>query len=445
MSNFNLWCVIIGGLFISMALVSSILKRLPLTTSILYLLAGVVLGPLGFKLLSLNAVDQAHALERITEIAVLVSLFTSGLKLRLPLSDSLWKLPLRLAFGSMILTVMLIALIGVYGLGLSWGASVLLGAILSPTDPVLASDVQVEDVSDRDRLRFSLTGEAGLNDGTAFPFVMLGLGLLGLHPLGEWGWRWFAVDVLWSIIGGLGIGALCGTLIGTLVLYLRRQHKEAVGLDDFLALGLIAFSYGAALLCSSYGFLAVFAAGVALRATERRHAGDKSVEEMKQAVDEAGEDAATHPDAAPIFMAEAVLGFNEQLERIGEIAVVLLLGSMLSLKLVPPEAWWFVPLLFCVVRPLATSIGLIGARVSKTQRRLVGWFGIRGIGSVYYLMYAIVHGISPDMAWRLTSLTFTVVATSVLLHGLSVTPLMNFYGSRFKNRQAEPDSAQVSA
>jgi NhaP-type Na+/H+ or K+/H+ antiporter len=269
--------------------------------------------------------------------------------------------------------------------------------------------------------------------------------LLGLHPLGEYGLRWLAIDVLWSIAGGLGIGALCGTLIGTLVLYLRREHKEAVGLDDFLALGLIASSYGAALLCGSYGFLAVFAAGVALRATERRHGGDKSVEDAQKAVEEAGDEAATHPDAAPTFMMAAILGFNEQLERIGEIAVVLLLGSMLSLKLMPREAWWFVPLLFCVVRPLATSIGLIGARVSKTQRRLVGWFGIRGIGSVYYLMYAIVHGISTDLAWRLTSLTFTVVATSVLLHGLSVTPLMNFYGSRFKNRQVEPDSMQASA
>lgn len=275
-SNFNLWCVIIGALFISMALVSSVLKRLPLTTSILYLGAGIALGPLGFKLLDLNAVSQAHALERITEVAVLVSLFTSGLKLRLSLKDPMWQLPLRLAFGSMVLTVALISAIGVYGLGLPLGASILLGAILSPTDPVLASDVQVEDAGDRDRLRFSLTGEAGLNDGTAFPFVMLGLGLLGLHELGEGGWRWIAIDVLWSIVGGLAIGAGCGTLVGSLVLYLRREHKEAVGLDDFLALGLIAFSYGAALLCHSLGFLAVFAAGVALRATERRHAGDRA-------------------------------------------------------------------------------------------------------------------------------------------------------------------------
>lgn len=179
-------------------------------------------------------------------------------------------------------------------------------------------------------------------------------------------------------------------------------------------------------------------------ATERRHAGDRAHDEVQQAVEDAGEDVATHPDTAPTFMAQAILSFNEQLERIGEIAVVLLLGSMLSLKLLPPETWWFVPLLFCVVRPLATTAGLVGARVSKTQRRLIGWFGIRGIGSIYYLMYAITHGLSQSLAWRLTGLTFTVVAISVLLHGISVTPLMSFYARRAKSRHAEPLPATES-
>ena len=141
----------------------------------------------------------------------------------------------------MTITVGFVALIGVVGFNLPLGAAVLLGAILAPTDPVLASDVQTEHPWDVDCLRFSLTGEAGLNDGTAFPFVMLGLGLLGLHELGEFGWRWLAIDVLWAIVGGLGIGSLLGNLVGRFVLYLRREHKEAIGTDDFLALGLIAF------------------------------------------------------------------------------------------------------------------------------------------------------------------------------------------------------------
>ena len=160
------------------------------------------------------------------------------------------------------------------GLGLSWGAAVLLGAVLAPTDPVLASDVQVEHAADRDRLRFSLTGEAGMNDGTAFPFVMLGLWLMNLHAPGTSIWRWMAVDLVWAVAGGLGVGTLIGTLVGQLVIYLRRKHRVALGLDEFLSLGLIGLSYGLALAAHAYGFLAVFAAGLALRRIERRATGD---------------------------------------------------------------------------------------------------------------------------------------------------------------------------
>ena len=139
------------------------------------------------RLVDIDPVRNAIALERICEIAVLISLFTAGLKLKLPWKDNRWRVPARLASVSMMLTVGGLALAGVYLLGLPLGAAVLLGAILAPTDPVLASDVQVTDADDRDRLRFGLTGEGGLNDGTAFPFVMLGLGLLGLHDLGAGG------------------------------------------------------------------------------------------------------------------------------------------------------------------------------------------------------------------------------------------------------------------
>lgn len=249
----------------------TVLKRLPLTTSLLYLVVGILLGPFFLGLIQFDPVQEPALLEKVTEVAVVISLFTTGLKLRLPLSDKGWRLPLRLALVSMTITVGLVALIGVVGLNLPLGAAVLLGAIVAPTDPVLASDVQSEHPWDVDSLRFGLTGEAGLNDGTAFPFVMLGLGLLGLHEIGEFGWRWLALDVLWASAGGLGVGGVLGTLVGRLVLYLRGEHKEAVGTDDFLALGLIAFSYGSALLIGAYGFLAVFAAGIALRRIERDH------------------------------------------------------------------------------------------------------------------------------------------------------------------------------
>jgi NhaP-type Na+/H+ or K+/H+ antiporter len=185
--TFDGWYLTIGALLTVVAVLASYVKRLPLTETIIYLLAGLVLGPLGLGLASLDPLKYSHLLERLSELGVIVSLFTAGLKLRLPPTDRLWRLPLRLASLSMVITVGLIAAAGVTLLGLSPGAAVLLGAILAPTDPVLASDVQVEHPSDRDRLRFGLTGEAGLNDGAAFPFVMLGLGMLGLHDLGSLG------------------------------------------------------------------------------------------------------------------------------------------------------------------------------------------------------------------------------------------------------------------
>ncbi|HZI17000.1 MAG TPA: cation:proton antiporter [Pyrinomonadaceae bacterium] len=439
--NFDLLFVVVGVLLIVMALSDALLKRLPLTTSILYLGVGLLLGPFASGMIRLDAVEWSALLERFTEVVVIVSLFTAGLKLRLPFSDEGWRLPLRLALLSMTITVGLVAVAGVYGLGLPVGAAVLLGAVLAPTDPVLASDVQTENPWDMDRLRFSLTGEAGLNDGTAFPFVMLGLGLLGLHEVGEYWWRWLAVDVLWAVAGGVGVGGLLGTCVGRIVLYLRREHKEAVGTDDFLALGLIALSYGAALLIHAYGFLAVFAAGAALRRIERRHTEGAPAREVEKMLTEGeDEEVASHRETAPAYMAQAVLGFNEQLERIGEVAVVVLVGSMLSARYLTAEALWFVPVLLVVIRPVSVWLGLLGSSTTAAQRPLIGWFGIRGIGSIYYLMYAINHGLSPELAHMLTALTLTVVAVSIAVHGISVTPLMSLYN---KTRPEHPSAGPL--
>ena len=231
-----------------MVLAGTLLARLPLSSAMIYLAAGYALGPDGLGVITPDPTRYARALELVAEVALLISLFSVGLRLGVPLFDRRWWLPLRLAFVSMALTVGLIAAVGVWGLGLSLGAAVLLGAILAPTDPVLASGVQSEPGEDPDQLRFSLAGEGGLNDGTAFPFVMLGLGLLGLHELGPGGWRWWAVDLLWATIGGLAIGAALGAIVVNLVVYLRTRHKEAVGLDEFLSLGLVAvLRHGAAL------------------------------------------------------------------------------------------------------------------------------------------------------------------------------------------------------
>jgi NhaP-type Na+/H+ or K+/H+ antiporter len=394
-----------------------------------YLAAGAALSQLGAGLLDVDPLRDAALLERITEVAVIVSLFTAGLKLRLPLTDPQWRPAMLLASAGMVITVALVAVAGVMWLGLTVGGAVLLGAVLAPTDPVLASDVQVEHAHDREAVRFSLTGEAGLNDGTAFPFVMLGLGLLGLHELGPVGARWFGVDVAWAIAAGLGVGTGCGTLIGRLVLYLRREHKEAVGLDDFVALGLIALSYGLALAIHSYGFLSVFAAGLALRRIERQHTEDEAPRDVSAAAS-AVEDAATDPAQAPARMAEAVLGFNEQLERIGEVAVVLIIGALLVSVDWPALQWGFVVVLLFVIRPAATLLSLPGTRTTLGQRVFMGWFGVRGIGSIYYLTFAVVHGFTGDEARVVTDLALATVATSIVVHGVSVTPLMKFAGLR---------------
>lgn len=430
--EFALWSLIVGVLLILMALSSTVLKRLPLSTAMLYLLVGLAVSPLGLGLLTVNPRVNTVLLERMAEVVVLLSLFTAGLKLSPSPGDKRWRLPVRLALSSMVLTVGLIALAAWLLLDLPVGACILLGAVLAPTDPVLASEVQLTQPSDQDRLRFALTGEGGLNDGTAFPFVMLGLGLLGLHELGPLGWRWWAIDVLWATVAGLGCGALLGLAVGRLVLFLRRKHKEAVGLDDFLALGLIALSYGAALLLHAYGFLAVFAAGVALRQLEQsQSAGQASEQQVATAMahpdTRVAEAVAVDPRHAPAFMAQAVLGFNQQAERIGELAIVITIGALLSAVRWEAAAWWFVPLLLLVIRPASVLLGLWGARASHGQRWLIGWFGIRGVGSLYYLMFAINHGLPPALADTLVALTLSTVVTSIVVHGISVTPLMAAY------------------
>jgi len=435
----ELWYLALGALLVAISAGASFVQRLPLTTTMFYLAVGAALGPLGIGVARIDPVTQSAALERIAELAVLVSLFTAGLKLRVPLRDRAWRVPLRLASVSMALTVALVAATGVLGLGLSLGAAVLLGAVLAPTDPVLASDVQLESSADRDQVRFGLTAEAGLNDGTAFPFVMLGLGLLGLKDLGAWGSRWLAVEVLWAIVAGLAIGAVAGTLVGRFVLYLRRRHREGVGRDEFLALGLIGASYGAALVAHAYGFLAVFAAALALRAVERGETGSKPRKDVSAAAALGrADEIAVHPEKAPAYLAEAVLAFNEKLERLLEVALVLAIGVMLSPETLSTRDLWFVPVLLLVVSPLAVVAGLAGAGVPRAHVAFLSWFGIRGIGSLYYLAHATGLGLPDDVARRLVSLTLWSIVVSVVVHGISVTPLM---GWRARRAVARSDAA----
>lgn len=442
---FTVAYVVVGALLMVMSLSQSFIARLPLSAAMLYVLVGMAIGPWGLDLLRLDAMEDSVLLEKLTEVAVIVSLFIAGMKLDLPLSDARWRVPWLLASTSMVFTVAAITAVGVCVLDLPLGVSVLLGAVLAPTDPVLASDVQLSDAGDRDRLRFGLTGEGGLNDGTAFPFVMLGLGLTGLHELGAWAWRWWFVDVLWAISAGLLIGWLVGTAVGRAVLFLRRRHKEDWGSDEFIALGLIALAYGVALLCNAYGFLAVFAAGLALGRTDRQDRiqhplPDPSAVEQAQGVETEQGKADTSHALAPSMMG-AVKRFNLQLERVAEVAVVLSVGVLLASVQWMDAALWFIPLLFGVIRPAAVGFGLLFARrasLDRQQRVMMSWFGIRGIGSIYYLMYAISHGLSAQEAGPLVSMTVSVVLASVVLHGVSVTPLMHRYEQRNQKKRVRP-------
>lgn len=440
----NVWFAIVGVLLLVVALSGTALKRLPLTTSLLYLAVGIVLGPLVIGLLRFDPVEHADLLERLTEAAVVVSLFTAGLKLRTPFSDDRWAAPVRLATLTMLASITLVTLLGVFLLKLPVGAAVLLAAVLAPTDPVLASDVQVEHATDRSRLRFGLTGEAGLNDGTAFPFVMLGLGLLGHHELGQGGWRWVAVDLVWAVAGGLAVGWILGQLVGRLTVRLRLHREEEVGYEDLLALGLIALAYGAALLLHTYGFLAVFAAGLAVRHVEMRKTGQERepIEVIDQATNEGDavrvEKLATHEDAAPAYMAYAVQGFSEQAERILEVTVVVLVGGMLAYAERSLVAFAFVAAILFVVRPLSVFLTYGGRGTKRELRPYVAWFGIRGIGSLYYLFYAMKHGLEGDFGQRLLGLTLATVAASVVIHGISVTPVMNHY--REMRRRAKEEN-----
>ena len=429
----TVWFVIAGALLIGMALAGTVLKRLPVTAALFYLTAGALLGPWGVGLLHVDAVDDASWLERLTEIAVIISLFTAGLKLRLPVSDRRWRAAILLATAAMVITIGGVAAFAMAAFGLPLASAVLLGALLAPTDPVLASDVQVEHEHDAEPVRLSLTAEAGLNDGMAFSFVMLGLGLMGTHALGPYGWRWFAIDVAWAVVGGLGVGTLCGAGIGQLVLYLRRVHREAVGLDEFLALGLIAISYGIALLLHAYGFLAVFAAGLSMRRIERQQSDVTPAPNVADA-SRSREEQATDPGTAPAYMARAVLGFNEQLERLGELAVVVVVGAMLAdIEVLGPGLVLALGL-FVVIRPMATTLTLIRAPLSRAQRAFIAWFGVRGVGSVYYLAYALSHGVSAPADRMLADMTLVVVTASIVVHGVSVTPLMQRYSARTRDR-----------
>ncbi len=265
-----------------------------------------------------------------------------------------------------------------------------------------------------------------MNDGAAFPFVMLGLGLLSLHDLGTGGWRWWAVDLVWAVSGGLAIGAMLGLAAGRWVLHrIRLGHADA-GSDAFLGLGLVAIAYGIAVSAHAYGFLAVFAAAVTLQWTVTGPVARPGTanDETRRAVDSSDRKVAI----------ESLQQFNSDLESLCEFGVVIVVGVLFC---VVPRSWdalLVAAALFLVIRPASVAIALWRTPLARDQRVLAGWFGIRGVGSIYYVLYALSHGFAGVEAERMLQIVLGVVTASIFVHGISVTPLMSLYRRQHARR-----------
>ncbi|PSB09034.1 sodium:proton antiporter [filamentous cyanobacterium CCP2] len=412
--------LVIGLLLLLVVLGSGWIQRLPLSYALIYLIVGIFLSPYGWNLIRLR--PEAQFLERLTEFVVLISLFSCGLKMNRPLNAWAWNSTIRLIGFLMPISIFSIAAIGHWLLSLEWGEAILLGAILAPTDPVLASEVQLYDPEDRDELRFGLTSEGGLNDALAFPFVYFGLHWLESENWQEWFGRWVAIDLIWAIGAGLAVGIVVTKAIGWIENRLQRYRRADELMEDFIGLSTILIVYAIAELIHGYGFVAVFVSGVVV---------------SRQPIDDA--------------KTSSRLRFMEQIEKLTEVGTILLLGSLLRIEPVlrfAGPALLITAVLLFVIRPIGTWLSLLGSPVLPATRWFFGWFGIRGVGSLYYLSYALGEGLEGEVGELIAWITFIVVVISVTLHGTSATPLMRWYRRNVEHRPANgshPPSNQFGA
>lgn len=443
--SFEQTLALVGFLLLAVSLSSAYVQRLPISTAAIYLVLGTLLGPYGFNAFSDNISPASAWFERTTEIAVIASLFVGGLKLRLPFRSPAWVAGFRLAGPVMLCTIALLALFACCVLQLDVPTALLLGAIIAPTDPVLASAISIHRASDDDSMRFALSGEAGLNDGMAFPFVILGLSWTH-QTMGPWIAPWILHRLLWAVPAGLVFGYALGWGVGRLAVWLRSHHRDARAPTDFLAMALIALSYVGAETIGAWGFLATFAAGLGLRGAEVRVVRDTPHPEYAESDAEA---AAPHPPAemmapatvtdshleqpavaAGVLIAETIT-FGETLERLLEVVLVVLVGMSLATHW-DTRALGLALVLFLVIRPLSTRLSFLRASTSSTQRFMLGLLGIRGIGSLYYLSYALRHGLDNRHADELANLTISVVAVSIVVHGVTSRPLLMHYEAKLR-------------
>ncbi|MBD2747478.1 cation:proton antiporter [Microvirga sp. BT688] len=385
-----------------------VLKELPLSLPIFC----VGLGALIFAFPDLPGViphpnEELAIVERMSEFVVIVSLMGAGLKIDRPFGWKRWRLTWRLLGIAMPLTILALAWLGTSLLGLSLAAALLLGAALAPTDPVLASDVQVGPPGDseEDEVRFTLTSEAGLNDGLAFPFVLLAIAFAQEGSLANVA-EWFAYAVVWKIAAGIGMGYAIGRALGWLTFHLPNRAKLSRTGAGFVALGITCIAYGLTEMVRGYGFLAVFVAALALRATKPEHEYHNKLHD-----------------------------FAEELERLMMMVLLVLLGGAMTggdlFSALTWQAAVFGLLALFVVRPLAGWIGLIGTDPPPDEKAAISFFGIRGLGSIYYLAYALHHA-KFDNANLLWSTAGFIILVSIVLHGITVTPAMRHLDRRRK-------------
>jgi NhaP-type Na+/H+ or K+/H+ antiporter len=397
---------VIGLLFCALAVFAAIgalshERERAFSASIIYLGLGAAAAVAieVFDIAWIDPLDDAELVERLSELAVIIALFGTGMKLDRPLDWGSWSGVARLLGIAMPLTIAGIVAFGTGVMGLSLGAALVLGAILAPTDPVLAGDIGVGPPGDEEEREpnFSITGEAGLNDGFALPFLFAGLFAVAEGGNG-WLGEWFAADVVYAVAVAVAIGAAVGYGLGGIAVWLRERRLLATAFDAWLAIPSVLAIYGLTEIAGAYGFVAAFVGGVAFRRYEHAHERNLAVHEGAEVV-----------------------------EKFGELAVILLLGSMLTfagLEAPGVAGWLLVPVLVLAIRPLSVAASLVGAKLPAGERAFIAWFGVRGVGSLYYVAVAVGAGVlsaadAELIAW--TSIACVIV--SIVVHGVTATPL----------------------
>lgn len=406
MDYYIIYLFVFGLLLIFVTLGSGWISRLPISYSLIYLVVGILMSPYGFNLVQIR--PGAEFLERLTELVVIISLFSCGLKMNRPLRAWAWQSTARLIGILMPICIFSVAAIGYWGLGMGVGAAILLGAILAPTDPVLASEVQISHPDDRDELRFGLTSEGGLNDALAFPFVYFGLYWLKDPQWQNWAAEWVMVDVVWAIAAGIAMGIIVARSVIWVDKKLQKSHRVDALMEDFVGLSIILLAYSLTELVNGYGFLAVFVAGI----TTQRCCYDLEKKNSQ-------------------------LEFTETIEKLSEIGTILLLGSLLRIEPIVKyggQGLTIAFLLLFVIRPVGAWISTMGQNTNPMRPWLLGWFGIRGVGSLYYLFYSLGKGLKSEVGEQISWITLITVVLSIVLHGITSTPLMNWYDRRIEAR-----------